>query len=119
MAEALRVLRPGGKLILTTPSATIRVAPFFTQRWIDRRWGHTRTRGYTGEFLAALLREQGSSHVKVTPVAMTALRWFYLPLILTWRLPGPLGRFLVSTVAGWDARHLEGSHGALLITATR
>lgn len=119
LSEALRVLRPGGNLILTTPSATIRVAPFFIQQWIDRRWGHTRIRGYTEEFLAALLREQGGSNVKVTPLAMTALRWLYLLLVLAWRLPGPIGRFLVSTVAAWDARHLEGSHGALLVTATR
>lgn len=119
VAEALRVLRPGGKLILTTPSATIRVAPFFIQRWIDRRWGHTHVRGYREDYLGALLREHGGCHVKVTPVAMTALRWLYLLLVLAWRLPGPFGRFLVSAVASWDARHLEGPHGALLLTATR
>ena len=119
IVEALRVLRPGGRAIMTTPNSTISVFPKVLQPWIDRQWGHHRLRGFSVSYLKGLLEELPLSDMSVTPLAIGALRWVYLPLTFLWRLPGPFGPWLVGAAAAWDSRHLVGERGSLLIQVTR
>jgi SAM-dependent methyltransferase len=119
IAEALRVLRPGGRLILSTPDADIRIFPPFLQSRIDLKWGHHRVRGYRREELSRLFDSTLTENVRITNLRTGALRSFYLPLSVLWRLPGPLGRWLVRLVARWDSRHLVGHKGYLLAYAVR
>ena len=117
--EAVRVLRPRGRLILTTPNDTIRIFPKALQPWIDRRWGHHRVPGFSAKHLEAILGRETVTDVRIMPLAISAFRWGYLPLSLLWRLPGPAGRWLASAAAAWDFRHLEGERGSLLVQVTR
>lgn len=117
--EALRILRPGGVLILSTPDVGIRFFPRFLQPFIDRRWGHHRVRGYGSEELSTFFDSTLAAEVRITPLRAGALRRFYLPLRGLWRLTGPLGRWLVVQASIWDSRHLEGTGGYLLVRAVR
>jgi len=117
--ETMRVLRPGGRLILTTPNDSIRIFPKALQPWIDRRWGHDRVRGFSAEHLRNLLKREGVADARILPMAVSAFRNGYLALSLVWRLPGPLGRWVASIAAAWDSRHLEGDRGLVLVQVTR
>jgi SAM-dependent methyltransferase len=119
LVEALRVLRPDGRLILTTPSVDIRIFPAFLQPWANRRWGHDRVSGFRADRLQSSLESSGAKNVKVLPLAAKAFRCSYLPLSAMWRLPGRAGQLLVEKAADWDARHLVGRKGYLLVEATR
>jgi SAM-dependent methyltransferase/uncharacterized membrane protein YbhN (UPF0104 family) len=119
ISEALRILKPGGLLILSTPDADISVFPRFLQPVIDRQWGHDRVRGYRREELSQFFDSTPISEIQLTSLRTGALRLFYLPLSILWRLPGPLGPWLVSLAARWDGRHLEGEGGYLLVRAVR
>lgn len=111
--EMFRVLRPGGRLLLTTPSSSIRVFPPFMQGWVNRRWQHERVPGvsadYVEELLAPFARE-----LRVRRLACRALRASYLPLSVLWRATPSLSSTLVGAVAAWDSAHAEGDHGYIL-----
>lgn len=117
--DALRVLRPGGRLVMTTPNSTIRVFPPFLQSRLDKQWGHHRVRGFSEDYVRDLFEGLGLAEVSVTPLAISAFRWAYLPLRLVWALPGPLGRWLAAAAAAWDARHAKGGRGSVLAEVSR
>ncbi len=117
--EALRVLRPGGRLILTTPNVTVQIFPKLLQPWVDKRWGHDRVPGFSTEHLKGIFANHILADVQIKPLAISAFRWGYLPLSLLWRLPGPLGRWLAGAAAVWDSHHLEGDRGSVLVQVTR
>ena len=117
--ESLRVLRRGGRLILQTPNVNVQVFPKILQPWVNRRWGHDRVPGFSADHLRGILQQQALADMRIMPLAISAFRWTYLPLSLAWRLPGPLGRWLVNLVAAWDSRHLEGDRGSILVQVTR
>jgi len=117
--EALRVLRPGGRLILTTPNLTVQVFPKVLQPWVNKRWGHNRVPGFSPEHLTGILERHTLADVRIKPLAISAFRRGYLPLSLLWRLPGPFGRWCAAAGAAWDSRHLEGDRGSVLVQVTR
>ena len=117
--EALRVLRPGGRLILTTPNDTIQIFPKVLQGWIDRRWGHDRVPGFSAEHIRGILERHRLAEVQIRLLAISAFRWGYLFLSLAWRLPGPFGRWFAAAAAAWDSRHLEGDRGSVFVQVTR
>ncbi len=117
--EALRVLRPGGRFILKTPNETVQIFPKILQPWVNRRWGHDRVPGFSADHLRGILQQQAVADMRILPLAISAFRFVYLPLSLVWRLPGPLGRWVVNLVATWDSRYLEGDRGSILVEVTR
>jgi SAM-dependent methyltransferase len=119
IAEALRVLRPGGRLVLTTPNETIRIFPAFLQSRMDRQWGHHRVRGFSESHVRGLFEGEALAEVKVTPLAISAFRWCYLPMRLLWALPGPFGRWGAAAAAAWDAGHAAGDRGTVLVEVRR
>ncbi len=117
--EAIRVLRPGGRIVLTTPSDRIAVFPRFLQPWVNKRWGHDRVPGFGADYLQRIFAGHSLTSVRVLPLAQRALRGGYIFLSVAWRLPGPIGRWMVRLAAAIDARFLVGERGAVLVTATR
>lgn len=119
VAELVRVLRPGGQLVLTTPHEDIRVLPGPAQKFIDRSWGHHRVPGYRPERIAELLTAAGASDVDVEEVGMTRYRRTYVPMRILWSLPGPLGDRVVRWAASGDAAATSAPRGFLLATASK
>ncbi len=119
VAELVRVVRPGGTVILTTPADDIRLLPEPGQRWIDRQWGHQRVRGYSADRLVELFSTAGVSRPHVLSVAMRAYRVGYFPMRALWGVAPALARRLVAGAARFDRRHVSGRHGFQLLTATR
>ncbi len=118
VAELVRVVRPGGTVILTTPADDIRLLPEPGQRWIDKQWGHDRVRGYSAGRLEELFAAAGVSRPHVLSVAMRAYRLGYFPMRALWGVAPALGRSLVAAAARFDNRHIGGGHGFQLLTAT-
>ncbi len=113
--EALRILRPGGSLLLTTPLETWRF-PYYsayrrfcpTDRDVMDEWGHVR-RGYRIEDLDRLVgRAHDASATFITPVTVLAhdLAFSHLPQ----RVKRVVGLALAPVVV--PAARLHRSHGA-------
>jgi hypothetical protein len=107
------VIQPGGKLILTTPSADIRLNPPFLTEWISRKWGHIYRLGYTREQLQTFF--EAGLQVNVETWNASLYRFLYPFLrVLSIAFPG-IVRQWVRVVARWDFRHLEGTKGFLFL----
>jgi SAM-dependent methyltransferase len=116
LTEAVRVLRPGGSLWVSTPSKDWRVFPPFLTSMLDRRWGHVR-RGHTVDDIQAGLPPD--CQVKARLWSMPYFRLFYFPIRLVWHvLPGIAQRALA-----WVARHDQeapaGTAGHLFVLITK
>ena len=116
--EAARVLRRGGRLILTTPSEDIRIFPGLLQSWADRRWGHDRVRGFRADYIRKLLERSGFSEARVMEIGITRFRTRYLLLRLLWVLAPKLGRRLARDAASKDSSDPLGPRGSILVLAT-
>lgn len=79
--ECARVLRPGGKLVLTTPRHDMHLAPFVDMPALEQVWGHLR-RGYTGADLIALCRRYGLDIVMRGAYFNAPSRWLYAALFV-------------------------------------
>lgn len=119
VTELVRLLAPGGQLVLTTPSIDIRVLPGRAQKKIDQIWGHHRVRGYDPSHLAELLRNAGADDVEVRSISMRAYRVGYLPMRALWQVWPRGGRAVVSAMARTDAGAKDARHGFVLATAGR
>lgn len=109
--EMLRVVHPGGKIFLSTPSSHIRIFPPFLTGWISNSWGHHWRHGYTEEELLRIMNEGRAKNVICLEWNAPAYRFFYLVLRLLWTFAPSLVRPIVKTVARWDAAHPKGRHG--------
>lgn len=89
----IRVLKPGGKILLTTPSLYIRMFPPILTNYISKKWGHTLRVGYTHQSLQNLF-EDGSIELTVHDFSAQTYRRYYL-----------IARFLYSlhpkAIANW------------------
>jgi SAM-dependent methyltransferase len=108
-SELLRVSRPGGRILVTTPAITIRMFPPFLTHWISARWGHRWRRGYSEHRLGELMGGQCSCTIEQWNAP--AYRFSYLLLRLLVAIFPPLALRLVDWIARYDARHAQGHHG--------
>lgn len=107
----------GGRLVLTTPSANIRLNPPFLTTWISKKWGHIYRLGYSSNRLLELF---GSMfEIKVQSWNAPAYRALY-PLLrsLQFFFPHMVADW-VRSIASRDSERKEGDHGFLIMTATR
>jgi SAM-dependent methyltransferase len=116
LSEAIRVLRPGGILWLSTPSLYWWIVPPFLTRILDRGWGHVR-RGHTVEDIQLHL----PSTCQVNPIYwnMPYFRTFYFPVRVLWYLWPSLAQHVLAWVAHHDQRATPGRCGHLFVRVTK
>jgi SAM-dependent methyltransferase len=107
--EVIRVTRSEGQILITTPSAEIRMFPHFLTSWISVQWGHYWRCGYTESQLEGLIGDKCSC--SILQWNALAYRLWYLPLRLLFTIWPSLALGLVHRAAQWDALHTDGHHG--------
>ncbi|MCS7177931.1 MAG: class I SAM-dependent methyltransferase [Anaerolineae bacterium] len=117
--EMLRVVHPGGKIFLSTPSVDIRLFPPFLTGWISNLWGHYWRRGFTKEELLKIMSEGRAKNTILLEWNAPAYRFCYLILRLLWVFAPSLVQPIVKIVARWDALHVKGCHGFYWIWAEK
>jgi len=104
LAEALRVLKAGGRCIVTVPSTHIQVFPPWLQGWVNKRWDHTIRSGYTVKELMGLITAPEIEVREVLQLGSPLFRFLYFPLSLCWRIAPGLGWKLLRVVERSDLR---------------
>jgi SAM-dependent methyltransferase len=118
VSELLRVLKPGGRLVLTTPQDDIRIFPGRLTSWANRRWQHWRVPGYSPPAVASYIAGSSPARVEIRPLRASGFLKLYLPLSVMWRLAqGPAKRVL-SAIARLDSRG-SGRRGYVLAVAEK
>jgi ubiquinone/menaquinone biosynthesis C-methylase UbiE len=112
LQEATRVLRPGGNLMISTPSQYWWVVPPFLTPLLDKSWGHVR-RGHTVEEIEALFPDNYSISAKWWN--MPYFRTFYFPSRLIWQIFPMFARSCVRWIAKRDQQAKPGKRGHLFI----
>ena len=106
-----------GSMLLTTPSASIRLYPPFLTTWISRQWGHIYRLGYTPSRLVELFASE--LDVNIRPWNAPAYRFFY-PFLRIMRVLFPkLVERWVIRINRWDAQRQEGQSGFLVMNGVR
>jgi ubiquinone/menaquinone biosynthesis C-methylase UbiE len=112
-SELLRVLKPGGRLILTTPQYDIAIFPGLLQGWVNRKWQHFKVSGYRQESVEALFEALKPRHAVVIKLSTPWFLKLYLPLSLAWRLAPAICERFLRAIARLDCK-CRGSGGYLL-----
>lgn len=113
----IKVLAPDGKVVLTTPSAQIRLNPPFLTSWISRKWGHIYRLGYHPARLVELFRQE--LEVKILPWNAPAYRFFYPFLrLIQFTFPKSVDK-LVKHICNYDFRNQDGQRGFHILIGKR
>ena len=115
--EARRVLKPGGKFILTTPNKDIKVFPAFLTDWISLKWGHNFRRGYQPEELENLFT--GFDTVDIQKWKAKYYLGYYFPIRLLSTISPILVKKIMVKMVEKEMKHPFGSHGFLVLEATK
>jgi len=111
--EICRVLKPGGTILLSTPSAGIRMFPAVLTEWISRKWGHDLRIGYAKDTLSGLFNQE--LEVRILPSNAPNYRRWYLPV----RFIASFAPIRAARIARWlarkDAANPGGEQGFLLL----
>ena len=111
--ELMRVLRRGGRLILSTPQDDIQVFPKPVTPWVNKRWQHYRVPGYSSEAVRALFDQLHACDCQVRKLSSWWFLNFYFPLSAVWRVAPKAGAWVLGTIATLDAKR-TGPRGYLL-----
>jgi SAM-dependent methyltransferase len=108
-----RMVGPGGRLFLSTPSESIRLTPPVLTGWISRQWGHTLRLGYSIEKSQSLF--EPLLDVKITTWNAPSYRFWYLPVRFLSIISPRLAAKLVRRIARADAQKTDGLQGFLIL----
>jgi SAM-dependent methyltransferase len=118
VSELCRVLKPGGMILITTPSAAIRMFPAFLTGWISRKWGHDLRIGYTKESLSGLFDNE-DLEVRISPSNALSYRRWYLPVRFIASFAPHQAARITRWLARKDAANPAGEQGFLLLVGTK
>lgn len=104
IGEAVRLLKPEGRGVITVPSKDIRIFPWFLQGWADRRWDHTIRRGYRPEVLWKEISENSGECLRTLDMGCTGFRITYLPMSMLWRTWQGAAHKLLAAISRFDYR---------------
>jgi len=111
------VVATDGKIILTTPSADIRLNPPFLTAWISKKWGHIYRLGYSPGRLMELFG--GKFDIKVQSWNAPIYRFWY-PFLRVLQVFSPKAvEKWVRVISGLDSKRQEGQHGFQILVASR
>ena len=112
-----RVLKPGGEILMTTPSLQIEMFPFFLTQWISLKWGHDLRIGYTQSQIHDLFPED--IEVNIFTWNAPFWRYLYLPLRLLHVILPNVTTYILKQIVTWDANFKQGVKGYLIIKGKR
>lgn len=115
--EISRMLSPGGKIYLTTPSKYILITPPFLTKWVSQKWGHHLKPGYAKAELERLFSQDlaVSIHELNAPGYRT---WYLILRALSPAFPRLVGRQVIK-IARRDIERPAGKHGFFFLEATK
>jgi len=115
--EVKRVLKKGGRILLTTPSLDIRVFPSFLTGWVSHKWGHDYRRGYTKDALEIFFADFTNT---------TILKWrafyyrnFYFILRTVFAFSPKLAEKIIRYFVKKESKKPYGDHGFLVLEARK
>jgi glycosyltransferase involved in cell wall biosynthesis/SAM-dependent methyltransferase len=110
------VVADDGTLILTTPSADIRLNPPFLTNWISKKWGHIYRLGYSPSRLMELFNSRFD--VKVESWNAPIYRFWY-PFLRILQVFSPrLVENWVKVISSLDSKRQEGQSGFQVMVAS-
>jgi SAM-dependent methyltransferase len=116
--EIVRVLKPGGKLVLTTPQTDVQIFPRQLQKWANKKWQHYRVSGYSAEAVEAYFAGLNPAAIHTTKLTAGWFLRLYLPLSMLWRLAPGLGAKALTLLSKLDKTG-RGAHGYVLAEVTK
>lgn len=116
--QLIESIAPGGRLILTTPSANIKMYPKFLTGWISLKWGHIFRIGYTRNQLHEMFLND-NIRISINPWNAPSYRTLYLiARFLLPIFPSVINRWVVK-MADRDYFRQEGDQGFWIVEAIR
>ncbi|HEX6305544.1 MAG TPA: glycosyltransferase, partial [Anaerolineales bacterium] len=115
--EISRMISPGGKIYLTTPSKHIRINPRFLTHWVSLKWGHHLRRGYAKAELKRLFSQDLEVHIH--DLNAPGYRFWYLVLrAFSPLIPKLVGNQIIK-MAQRDINRRVGENGFLFLEAIK
>lgn len=117
-SQLIDSIAPGGRLILTTPSANILIYPKFLTNWVSHEWGHIFRIGYTRDQLHELFLNP-DIQISINPWnASSYRRWYLLARLLLPLFPNVVNRWVIN-MADKDYFSQDGDQGFWIVEAIR
>lgn len=118
VASALRVLKPGGTLLISVPHRGMKIFPAPLTGLVHRLWGHGKGfKGIGEDEIRALIPADEVGSVRFFRWRGRAFLRGFFGLRAAWGLVKPLGRRWALSAVERDARKPEGGDGAYLLFA--
>jgi ubiquinone/menaquinone biosynthesis C-methylase UbiE len=118
VTEILRVMKPGGTLVLTTPQESIAIFPNVLQSWANEKWQHYRRAGYTIADVRSYFEGLAFTSMEATPLSASRFLHGYLGFSIAWRLCRPIAQIVLSLAARLDTKG-RGANGYVLLQVTK
>jgi ubiquinone/menaquinone biosynthesis C-methylase UbiE len=115
--QVMRIIKRGGKLILSTPNINMRIFPGFLTEWISNKWGHTIRKGYDPQLLSTYFGD--GTIIEKYEINSYWFRNLYIPLRITFTFFPNFSSKIIRLIVNREAKNLFGSKGFLLFVITK
>lgn len=117
--KAIKLLKRGGVLYLSTPSNQIHLFPSFITPWVSKKWGHTKCLGYSKKQLIHFIDMPGLKfEITELPARNYLNSYIFLRLIKSF-IPAYLMDRALTFVAYRDSQHTHGTTGFYLVKISK
>ena len=113
--ELVRVTKKGGEIILSTPSAQIKIFPNLATNYISHKWGHFKGNGYSKQQLNKLLAKYKDINCQIIDNQAFFYLLFYFPVRFCWLVLPKLVMELVDLIAFYDSKRKSGDNGFYIV----
>jgi len=113
--ELIRVCKKNGKIILSTPSKSIKMFPSFMTNYISRKWGHSKCNGYSKTQLKKIVSRYKNLNYQIIENDAFFYRLFYFPIRLCWMLLPKITMELINLISIFDYKRKSGNNGFYIV----